>query len=269
MAARLKASSVTAPAKPGHAEPARLAPAQRKAADQDPADREATLRFAVVMPVLDEGVQIAEVIAGLIGQTEQLLVVDGGSRDGTAALAHAAGADVISAPRGRASQMNAGAAALMPGWSVVVFLHADTRLPVGWRDAVASSIRAGAQWGRFDVRLRSTHPMLGVVAAMMNLRSRLTGICTGDQAMFVTAAAWQRAGGFAPIELMEDIELSARLKRCAGHPGCLHDMVEVSARRWERHGVWRTIATMWSLRLRYFLGESPRRLHERYYGARR
>lgn len=225
--------------------------------------------IAVVMPVLDECEHIGEVLAGLAGQAAQIVVVDGGSRDGTPALARAAGATVIAAERGRAVQMNAGAAALAPGWRVVIFLHADTRLPAGWRAAVGQAVRGGAEWGRFDVRLSSRHPLLRVVGAMMNTRSRLTGICTGDQAMFVTAAAWQRVGGFPAIELMEDIALSARLKRCAGRPAGLRAAVQVSARRWERNGIWRTIWAMWGLRLRYFLGESPRRLHARYYGERR
>ena len=225
--------------------------------------------IAVVMPVLDERENMAEVLATLAGRAAQVVVVDGGSRDGTAALALAAGATVVAAERGRAAQMNAGAAALAPGWSVVLFLHADTRLPAGWGEAIGHAVRGGAQWGRFDVRLRSTHPLLRLVGAMMNTRSRLTGICTGDQAMFVTASAWQRAGGFPVIELMEDIALSARLKRCAGRPAALSAVVQVSARRWERNGIWRTIWAMWSLRLRYFLGESPRSLHDRYYGERR
>ena len=230
---------------------------------------ESPLPIAVVMPVLDEREHIAEVLASLDGQAAQRMVVDGGSSDGTAAIARQAGAVVIATERGRASQMNAGAGALAPGWRVVVFLHADTRLPMGWSETIGQAVRGGAQWGRFDVRLRSDHPLLRVVGAMMNTRSRLTGICTGDQAMFVTAAAWQRVGGFPAIDLMEDIALSARLKRCAGRPAALRATVQVSARRWERHGIWRTVWAMWSLRLRYFLGESPRSLHARYYGVRR
>ena len=224
---------------------------------------------AVVIPVLDERENIGPVLASVAGQAAQVIVADGGSLDGTATLAQAHGATVITAERGRANQMNAGAAALAPGWRVVLFLHADTRLPAGWSEAIGQAVRGGAQWGRFDVRLRSEHPLLRLVGAMMNARSRLTGICTGDQAMFVTAPAWQRVGGFPAIELMEDIAISARLKRCAGRPAALRAAVQVSARRWERNGIWRTIAGMWILRLRYFLGESPPSLHARYYGKPR
>ncbi len=221
------------------------------------------------MPVLDEAADIEAVLATVLPYAGQVVVVDGGSQDNTASLATRAGALVVGAQKGRAAQMNAGVAALQPGWRVVVFLHADTRLPPTWARLVREAFERGAAWGRFDVRLRSPRPMLRVVGMMMNLRSRLTGICTGDQAMFISASAWQRSGGFAAIRLMEDIELSARLKRCAGRPAALLPPVLVSARRWESHGVWRTIFMMWSLRLRYFLGESPDRLHQRYYGPRR
>lgn len=138
----------------------------------------------------------------------------------------------------------------------------------GWQVTLGEAIAAGAAWGRFDVRLDSPRPMLRVVETMMNWRSRLTGICTGDQAIFVTRQAWQAVNGYAPIALMEDIDLSARLKRHAGRPAALRARVLVSARRWERHGVVRTIVLMWWYRLRFFLGESPQRLHRAYYRRR-
>lgn len=243
------------------------APAASAGPDRPPA--ETALPVAVVVPVLDERENIAAVLASLAGRAAQVVVADGGSQDGTPVLAQAHGAIVITSERGRAIQMNAGAAALAPGWRVVLFLHADTRLPAGWSEAIGQAVRGGAQWGRFDVRLRSEHPLLRLVGAMMNARSRLTGICTGDQAMFVTAPAWHRIGGFPAIELMEDIAISARLKRCAGRPAALRAVVQVSARRWERNGIWRTIGAMWILRLRYFLGEAPPSLHARYYGKPR
>jgi rSAM/selenodomain-associated transferase 2 len=216
--------------------------------------------------MLNEAATIGTVLAMLAPHADELVLVDGGSSDASLAIASMSGARVLSTAAGRALQMNAGADALQSDWQVVVFVHADTRLPSGWADQVRGAVRRGAGWGRFDVRLQSAHPLLAVVGAMMNARSRLTGICTGDQAMFVTRPAWRAAGGFAPIRLMEDIDLSARLKRVAGRPAALRPPVLVSARRWERHGIWRTIFAMWGLRLRYFLGESPERLHQRYYG---
>ena len=225
-----------------------------------------SLRIAVVVPVLDEAPRLTAALAPLLAEAAQVLVADGGSADDSPALARAAGASVIRAPRGRAAQMNAGAAALVAGWDAAIFVHADTHLPVGWADRVGEALRAGAGWGRFDVRLDSARPLLRLVGAMMNRRSRLTGICTGDQAIFVSAAAWQAVGGYPEIPLMEDIALSAALRRNAGRPAALRPPARTSARRWERHGALRTIVLMWSLRLRYFLGESPQRLHRRYYG---
>ena len=217
------------------------------------------------MPVLDEAGRLEQALATVLGHACQVVVVDGGSIDDSIAIATAAGATVVRSPRGRALQMNAGADALAPGWQAVLFRHADTRLPSDWAASVREALHAGAAWGRFDVRLQSGHPVLALVGAMMNRRSRLSGICTGDQAIFISTAAWRDSGGYPSIRLMEDIAISARLKRCAGAPAALRGPVAVSARRWESHGVWRTIWTMWSLRLRYFLGESPDSLHRRYY----
>lgn len=221
--------------------------------------------IAVVVPALDEEDGIGEALAS-IGDHAQVVVVDGGSSDATPAIAARAGAVVVSAPRGRASQMNAGVAALSADWDVVIFLHADTRLPTGWAQAVERVVVGGAGWGRFDIVLPSRRRPLALVAHLMNARSRLTGICTGDQALFVTRVAWERVGGYPPIALMEDIEISRRLKRCAGPPAALRERVRSSARRWERRGIVRTILGMWALRLRHFLGESPDSLHRRYYG---
>ncbi len=229
----------------------------------------ADTRIAVVIPALNEAGQIASLLEGVVGVACEVVLVDGGSHDDTAARAGAAGARVIPSPRGRAAQMNAGARALGSDWQALLFLHADTRLPTGWAQAVTRALAGGARWGRFDVMLDSPRPALRMVEASMNLRSRLTGICTGDQAIFVERGLWARCGGYAAIPLMEDIELSRRLKRLAPGPAALRERVRVSARRWEKHGVWRTILSMWWLRLRYFLGDSPERLHRAYYGKPR
>jgi rSAM/selenodomain-associated transferase 2 len=221
--------------------------------------------LSIVVPALDEADAIATTVAGALAHADEVVVVDGGSRDATGDRARAAGAIVVDAPRGRASQMNAGAARACG--EVLLFLHADCRLPAGAGDAVRGAIAAGRRWGRFDVRLQSARPALAVIGGAMNLRSRLTGIATGDQAIFVTRSLWDAVDGFAPIPLMEDVELTARLRRL-GPPACLRLRVDVSARRWERHGVVRTVLLMWGLRAAYALGASPQRLHRVYYGPR-
>lgn len=210
--------------------------------------------LSIVVPTWNEAATIAETLAALSPLREagvEVLVVDGGSDDGTAARCTEQGCRVLPAPRGRARQLNAGAAASRG--EVLLFLHADTRLPA---DAVASievALAGGAPWGRFDVDIAGRSRMLPVIAALMNLRSRWTGIATGDQAIFVRRALFESVGGFPDQPLMEDIELSSRLRR-RHRPACLRARVVTSGRRWERHGVWRTIVLMWSLRLRYWLG---------------
>lgn len=146
----------------------------------------------------------------------------------------------------------------------LLFLHVDTRLPDGADSLIAQALRT-RPWGRFDVQIEGRHPMLRMVAAMMNLRSRITGIATGDQAMFMSRAAFEQAGGFPAQPLMEDIELSTRLRRI-GRPACLAACVVTSGRRWERDGAWRTILLMWRLRFAYWRGAPPADLHRRYYG---
>lgn len=220
--------------------------------------------ISIVMPVLDESAGIATALSALQplrAAGAEVIVVDGGSHDDTVALATPLADRVIAAPRGRASQMNAGAA--VASGEVLLFLHADTMLPEEALTLIAEALRHGAEWGRFDVRIEGDSMWLPLVAALMNRRSRLTGIATGDQAMFVARAAFDAAGGFPDIPLMEDIALSRRLlKRSC--PACLAARVTTSGRRWERHGVWHTILTMWWLRLRYFLGADPAQLARTY-----
>src|SRR6267143_357066 len=187
----------------------------------------------------------------------EVIVVDGGSDDGTASLAAPACDRLLIAARGRALQMNTGARAARR--EALVFLHADTRLPERADELILAAL-ARASWGRFDVRIASRRPLLGVVACAMNLRSRLTGIATGDQAIFVRRDAFP---DFPEIPLMEDVALSRLLKR-GGPPACLRSRVTTSARRWEAHGVLRTILLMWRLRLLYALGAAPQRLARDY-----
>ena len=219
--------------------------------------------LSVVIPVYKES---PEVVARLYNEVKSLgcevIVVDGGSSDDTCETAAPLCDLLIRSERGRATQMNAGAARASTG--LLLFLHADTALPNGALDAIEASTR-GAEfaWGRFDVSLDSPRRALRLVAAMMNLRSRVSGIATGDQALFMTRETFQRVNGFAPIALMEDVDMSRRLKRLA-RPRCLRLKVITSARRWESRGVWRTIFLMWQLRLAFFLGASPDALARRY-----
>lgn len=224
-----------------------------------------SMRLSIVVPTLDEAAQIGAVLQclqAMRGRGTEIIVVDGGSRDATMAMSEPLADAVIGAPRGRASQMNAGAVAAKG--DILLFLHADTLLPADADLQIRAGLESGQRvWGRFDVRIEGHARMLRVVAAMMNLRSRLTGIASGDQAMFMTRAAFDAADGFPDQELMEDIELSRRLLRLS-RPRCLAGPALTSGRRWETRGVWRTIVLMWRLRWLYARGESPTRLAERY-----
>ena len=222
------------------------------------------MKLSIVMPVLDEAAEIAAALAALAPcrrRGVEVVVVDGGSRDGTPDLARPLADCVVSGQRGRALQMNAGAAAARG--DVLLFLHADTRLPEGADQLVLDGLaRSGRAWGRFDVRIDGGG-LLGLVSFTMNWRSRITRIATGDQAMFVTRAAFAAAGGFPAIALMEDVALSARLKR-TGKPLALRARVTTSARRWQKHGVLHTVLLMWRLRLSFFLGADPAKLAQTY-----
>ncbi len=225
--------------------------------------------LSIVVPVLDEAASILPCLAALAklrGRGVEVVVVDGGSRDGTPRLAAPWCDRVIASPRGRAVQMNAGAHASRG--DVILFLHADTTLPPAADVLVADGLgRAAREWGRFDVAIAGADPLLALVAMLMNARSRWTGVATGDQALFVKRTVFVAEGGFPPIPLMEDVALSKSLKR-RGPPVCLRERVVTSGRRWERHGTLRTILLMWRLRLEYALGADPGRLARRY-GAER
>jgi rSAM/selenodomain-associated transferase 2 len=226
-------------------------------------------RLSIVMPALNEAANIVgalERLQPLRARGHEVIVVDGGSEDGTVKLAQPLADRVLKAPRGRARQMNAGAE--HASGDVLLFLHADTRLPEDADRLIAERLPGTAlAWGRFDVVIEGRPLMLKVIAAAMNLRSRVTGVCTGDQGIFVHRELFQRIGGYPPIELMEDIALTGMLRRRA-RPICLAPRVITSGRRWERRGVWRTMALMWWLRLRYFFGASPAHLRRLYEGRR-
>jgi rSAM/selenodomain-associated transferase 2 len=222
------------------------------------------LRLSVIVPTLDEAAGIVAALTALAPLREaghEVIVVDAGD-DATADLAAPLADRVLRAPRGRALQMNRGAEAATG--EVLLFLHADTRLPPAAADAVAAGMqRTGRDWGRFDVRLSGASPALRVIETLMGWRSRLTGIATGDQAIFVRRGIFRALGGYPEIALMEDVALSKQLRRL-GRPLCLRERATTSSRRWERNGIARTVLLMWWLRLRYFLGADPADLARRY-----
>lgn len=222
------------------------------------------MKLSIVVPVLNEAENLPALLARLVPLRAcgtEIIVVDGGSRDDSPSLVARANVTLIRSPAGRARQMNAGAA--QASGDTLLFLHADTALPALADRMILAALTGPKSWGRFDVRIAGRSPMLRVVAAMMNLRSRLTGIATGDQAIFVTRKAFDAVGGFPDLPLMEDIELSRRLK-AVSPPICLRQRVLTSGRRWETRGVWRTIFLMWRLRFAWWRGEPAERLARRY-----
>ena len=224
-------------------------------------------QLSVIVICLNEGAAIARTLAPLVAWRErgaEAIVVDGSSEDDTVQQAspHASRLVVVSA--GRARQLNAGAA--LAESQHLLFLHADTIAPNDADLILCSSIYQSNNlmaWGRFNVRIEGQSRWLTVIAFMMNWRSRITGIATGDQGIFMTRAAFDAVGGFADQPLMEDIEISQRLRRLS-RPICLSQKVTTSGRRWETRGVWRTVMLMWSLRWRYWRGESAASLAKDY-----
>ena len=223
------------------------------------------MNLSLVVPVLNEAPELPRLLAQLSGlalQGIEIIVADGGSEDGTADIVERAGFVVIGAARGRARQMNAGAA--MATREVLWFLHADTHVPDEAPAYILPALEQGNHvWGRFDVRINGRPYMLRVISHLMNLRSRLTGIATGDQAMFITRHAFDEVGGFPDQPLMEDIEISKRLLALS-RPACIARCVAPSGRRWEINGVWRTILLMWRLRWAYWRGVPVQKLAEAY-----
>lgn len=221
--------------------------------------------ISVIVPMLNEAASIETTLAPLQpfrGDRLEVVVVDGSSTDDSVMRARPFADQVTTSPRGRACQMNAGASAARH--HLLLFLHADTRLPGNGLELLSERLTSSSSfWGRFDVRFDDARGLMPFVAWMMNWRSRLTGVATGDQAMFVTRDLFAAVGGFPEIELMEDIEMSVALKRQA-IPWCVRQTVTTSARRWHKHGQLRTIALMWFLRGAYALGASPAWLKARY-----
>ncbi|MCS3902371.1 rSAM/selenodomain-associated transferase 2 [Methylohalomonas lacus] len=222
-------------------------------------------KVSVIMPVFNEAAGIEAALRALQPLREaghEVIVVDGDSSDATVERAQGLADRTLAGERGRARQMNAGAA--VARHPLLLFLHADTQLPPTALEDARHALATGYRWGRFDVRIEPADGILLLVAACMNLRSRLTGVATGDQAIFVTRQAFAAVGGYPELPLMEDLALSDRLKSI-GPPACLRTRVLTSARRWQRHGRLRTILIMWRLRLAYRLGADPARLARDYY----
>ena len=236
--------------------------------------------FSIIIPVLNEATNIQACLLALqaLRARAEIIVVDGGSCDNTVALATPYADKIVESEQGRARQMNHGAN--QAAGDILLFLHADTELPEHALTLIEQNISTRQVWGRFNIELlvrtrrvgmpyqRAALPnfeqlMFNIIAFMMNWRSRLTGIATGDQTIFVTKTAFNTVGGYAEIALMEDIALSSALKKISA-PVCLTAKVKSSARRWQHNGIFKTILLMWSLRLRYWLGANPDLLAELY-----
>lgn len=215
------------------------------------------MKFSVIIPTLNEekSIQSCLLALQLLRNNCEIIIADGDSIDNTHSLALPLADKVITSVKGRAKQMNNGAR--YATGDILIFLHADTYLPENALQLIQQKINTTSQWGRFDIQLSGNSFMLKVIAQMMNWRSRLTGIATGDQVIFVTRLAFQTVGQYPEISLMEDIALCKALKKIS-RPVCLKNKVISSGRRWEHNGIYRTILLMWSLRLRYFFGTDPK-----------
>ncbi len=226
------------------------------------------MKLSVIVPMLNEEPVIAATLRALaVGAPgAEKIVVDGGSTDASVAVARPLCDLFFDAPRGRARQMNAGAA--RASGDALVFVHADTTVPPSFaRDIESAFADAAVAGGRFDLRLDDPHPMCRLIGALINLRSRVSRTATGDQAIFVRRAVFESLGGFPDIPVCEDLDFARRLKR-AGRIACLRSQVVTSARRWRRGGIARTVLQMWSIRLLYLAGVSPARLSRMYRDAR-
>jgi rSAM/selenodomain-associated transferase 2 len=224
------------------------------------------LIISVIIPVLNETEYLPSCLQSLQTVRQQgceLIVVDGGSQDDSVAIATPLADQVLVTARGRAKQMNAGARTARG--DILWFLHGDSVPPAGAVDCIRTALaKSGRDWGRFDVKLSGDRLLLRTVETLMNWRSCLSGIATGDQGIFIRRSVFLQLGGYPTFPLMEDIALSRALKRVS-RPICLHERLVTSSRRWEQKGVGTTILLMWLLRLAYFLGVDPTRLAQIYY----
>ncbi len=222
------------------------------------------MKVSIIIPVLNEGRLIADTLQALRYCREsghEIIVVDGGSSDNTVSIAAQAADRVLRGHTGRAAQMNQGIDAAQG--DVLLFLHADTRLPEDAIANIVSAIEDGYFWGRFNVRLSGNRFLFRIIERMMNLRSCITGIATGDQAIFVSSESTRIVGGYPQLPLMEDIVFSKNLRNL-GWPACIKHPVVTSSRRWEEKGIVRTVLLMWRLRLLFFLGVPAERLARQY-----
>jgi len=216
-------------------------------------------KFSIIIPTLNEQQGIETCLQALqqLRLQAEIIIADGGSQDETVTIAKAWADQVIRTKKGRAKQMNA--AAKFATGEILIFLHADTFLPNDALILIEQALSSDKQWGHFNIHLIGSSLMLKVIAQMMNWRSCLTGIATGDQTIFVRSTLFKKIGCYAEIALMEDIALSRTLKT-QGSPVCLKATVKSSGRRWQQFGVFKTILLMWNLRIRYWLGQSPDKL---------
>jgi len=222
------------------------------------------VKISIIIPVLNEEINLSRISSNLQSirhQGHEVIIVDGGSADNTLAISYEITDMVIVSKAGRALQMNSGAS--VASGEVLLFLHADTFLPDNAIQIVSDSFRRKNYWGRFDVRLSSSKYVYRLIEGLMNLRSCITSIATGDQAIFIEKDLFDRVGGFPEISLMEDVEISCQLRKIS-RPVCLKQKVITSSRRWETNGVVATVLLMWKLRLYYFFGVSPEKLNQLY-----
>jgi rSAM/selenodomain-associated transferase 2 len=226
------------------------------------------VRVSLIVPVLNEERLIYPLLTSLQqikGQSSELVIVDGGSQDNTVPLAEKFADQVVISTRGRASQMNAGAA--VATGEILLFLHADTQLPHDFLSVLADGfLDSGKQWGRFDVRLSGSHVLFRIIEFFMNWRSRISGIATGDQAIFVKRGVFRQIGGYPCLALMEDISMSKLLKKIS-RPYCTRSAVVTSSRKWETKGILGTVLLMWRVRLAFFFGADPDDLARIYYDS--
>ena len=224
------------------------------------------MKISIVIPTLNEAKDIQKTLALLQPLRErghEIIISDGGSTDNTTKLAASLADKIISSAKSRASQMNTGAK--KASGDILWFLHADTFIPENSDIIIRNHLQnSNKVWGRFNIRLSGQHFLFRIIERMVNLRSKLTGIATGDQGIFIRQEYFKKLNGFSEIPLMEDIEISTRLKSFSS-PICLTQKLITSSRRWEKHGILKTVFLMWQLRLAYFMGTSANKLARKYH----